>query len=404
MYRTLTWLALGAFAIGSEGLMIAGILPRIAEDLGIPVGHAGHLVTIFALAYAVGSPLIAVATARWERRTLLITAMVVFSLANLAAAFATGFLTLAASRIVLALSAGTFMPAAFAYGAMSVEPAKRGRALSFIYTGMTVALVIGVPLGTAIAAHLGWRATFGMVAAMSLLVLAGIVLKLPAVSGPPAPGLADRLAVARRSDVLEVIGLTVVVLAGAFGVYTFIGAYLETVLGASPEAVAGFLILAGLAGAAGNTLGGHAADRWNHRRFLTLVLTVLVVSFGILPLIPAFLPGLAGWIGAGLVLVLWGLFGWAFPAVQQVRLLAIDQRLASVVLALNASAIYLGTAAGAAVGAVVVERYSVQAIGWVGAGTEVLALAFLLATPYRPARETPAGAEVGAIARQDAAE
>ncbi|MBP0579157.1 MFS transporter [Labrys sp. LIt4] len=404
MYRTLAWLALGAFAIGSEGLMIAGILPRIAEDLGIPVAHAGHLVTIFALAYAVGSPLIAVATARWERRTLLITAMAVFSLANLAAAFATGFLTLAASRIVLALSAGTFMPAAFAYGAMSVEPAKRGRALSFIYTGMTVALVIGVPLGTAIAAHLGWRATFGMVAAMSLLVLAGIVLKLPAVSGPPAPGLADRLAVARRSDVLEVIGLTVVVLAGAFGVYTFIGAYLETVLGASPEAVAGFLILAGLAGAAGNTLGGHAADRWNHRRFLAIVLTVLVASFGVLPLIPAFLPGLGGWLGAGLVLVLWGLFGWAFPAVQQVRLLAIDPRLASVLLALNASAIYLGTAAGAAIGAVVVERYSVQAVGWVGAATEVLALVFLLATPYRPAREAPAGGEVSTVARADAAE
>lgn len=404
MYRTLAWLALGAFAIGSEGLMIAGILPRIAEDLGIPVAHAGHLVTIFALAYAIGSPLIAVATARWERRTLLITAMAVFSLANLAAAFATGFLTLAASRVILALSAGTFMPAAFAYGAVSVEPAKRGRALSFIYTGMTVALVIGVPLGTAIAAHLGWRATFVMVAVMSLLVLAGIVLKLPAVSGPPAPGLADRLAVARRSDVLEVIGLTVVVLAGAFGVYTFIGAYLEAVLGASPEAVAGFLILAGLAGGAGNTLGGHAADRWNHRRFLTIVLAVLILSFGALPLIPAFLPGPAGWIGAGLVLVLWGAFGWAFPAVQQVRLLAIDPRLASVLLALNASAIYLGTAVGAAAGAVVVERYSVQAVGWVGAGTEVLALALLLATTYRPAREIPAAEAACTVVHQDAAE
>lgn len=402
MYRTLAWLALGAFAIGSEGLMIAGILPRIAEDLAIPVAQAGHLVTIFALAYALGSPLIAVATASWQRRAVLMTAMAVFALANLAAALATGFVTLAASRVVLALSAGTFMPAAFAYGAVAVEPARRGRALSFIYTGMTLALVIGVPLGTAIAAHLGWRATFVMVAAMSLAVLAGVGLKLPAVSGPPAPGLAERLAVARRVDVLKVTGLTVVVLVGAFGVYTFIGAYLETMLGASPEAVAGFLILAGLAGAAGNMLGGHAADRWNHRHFLTIVLAALILSFSVLALIPTFLPGMAGWVGAGLVLVLWGVFGWAFPAVQQVRLLAIDQSLASILLALNASAIYLGTAAGAAVGALVIDHHGVQAVGWVGAGVEVLALVFLLTTTRHPARAA-AGRTGCQAAPQDAA-
>lgn len=403
MYRTLAWLALGAFAIGSEGLMIAGILPRIAEDLSVPVAHAGHLVTIFALAYAIGSPLIAVATARWERRVLLITAMVVFAFANLAAAFATGFFGLAVSRVVLALSAGTFMPAAFAYAATAVEPTKRGRALSFVYTGMTLALVIGVPLGTAVAAHLGWRATFIMVAVLSLVVLAGVALKLPAVSGPPAPGLAERFAVARRADVLQVIGLTVLVLAGAFGVYTFIGAYLEAALGASPEAVAGFLILAGLAGAAGNTLGGHAADRWNHRRFLTLVLVMLSLAFALLPVIPLVLPGLAGWFAAGLALALWGLFGWAFPAVQQVRLLAIDSRLASVLIALNASAVYLGTAAGSAVGALVIERYSVQAVGWVGAGIEVVALIFMLATTYRPQGEK-IGAAPAVAAPSEAAE
>jgi predicted MFS family arabinose efflux permease len=391
MYRTLAWLAMGAFAIGSEGLMIAGILPRIADDFAIPVAQAGHLVTIFSLAYAVGSPLIAVATASWERRTLLMSAMALFALANLAAALATGFAMLAVGRVILAFAAGAFMPAASAYAAMSVPPETRGRALAFVYAGMTVAMVIGVPLGTIVAAHLGWRATFAIVAGMSLVVLAGIKFKLPAVPNPPAAGLAERFAVARRPDVLSVIGLTVLVLAGAFGVYTFIGAYLETVLGASPEAVACFLILAGVAGAAGNTLGGHAADRWNRRHFLMLILVVLSLAFAFLPLIPALFTGVSGWVAAGAVLVLWGLFGWAFPAVQQVRLLAIDPRLASITLALNASAIYLGSATGAALGSLVVEAYSVQAIGWVGAATEVLALGFLLATLYRPARRATAG-------------
>lgn len=391
MYRTLAWLAMGAFAIGSEGLMIAGILPRIAGDFDIPVAQAGHLVTIFSLAYAVGSPLIAVATASWPRRTLLMVAMGLFALANLAAAMAPGFGTLAIGRVILALSAGAFMPAASAYAAMSVAPEMRGRALAFVYAGMTVALVIGVPLGTAVAAHLGWRATFAGVAVLSLIVLAGIGFKLPAVPNPPAAGLAERFAVARRPEVLSVIGLTVLVLAGAFGVYTFIGAYLETVLGASPESVALFLILAGVAGAAGNTLGGYAADRWNRGRFLMLILVVLSLAFAFLPLIPALLSGASAWFAAGAVLVAWGLFGWAFPAVQQVRLLAIDPRLASITLALNASAIYLGSAAGTAIGSMVVAGYSVQAIGWVGAVTEVLALGFLLVTLFRPAREATVG-------------
>lgn len=391
MYRTLIWLAMGAFAIGSEGLMIAGILPRIASDLAIPVSLAGQLVTIFSLAYAVGSPLIAVTTASWERRTLLMAAMAVFALANLTAAAATGFFSLAVSRVILALSAGTFMPAASAYAANVASPELRGRALAFVYTGMTVALVIGVPLGTALAAHLGWRATFVGVAVMSLLVLAGIKLKLPAIPTPPAAGLAERLAVARRPEVLAVIGLTVLVLAGAFGVYTFVGAYLETVLGASPEAVALFLVVAGLAGAAGNTLGGHAADSWNRGRFLTLVLCVLILVFAFVSVIPLLLPGYTAWFAAAAALIVWGVFGWAFPAVQQVRLLTIDPKLASITLALNASAIYLGSATGAAIGSFAVARYSVAAIGWVGAAIEIAALVFLLATLRRPLRQAAIG-------------
>jgi predicted MFS family arabinose efflux permease len=126
MYRTLSWLAIGAFAIGSEGLMIAGALPRIGQDLDIPVAHAGHLVTIFSLAYAAGSPLIAVATASWQRRTLMMTAMALFAFANLAAAAAPGFAALAIARVILAFSAGAFMPAASAYAAMSVGPEVRG--------------------------------------------------------------------------------------------------------------------------------------------------------------------------------------------------------------------------------------------------------------------------------------
>jgi predicted MFS family arabinose efflux permease len=257
VYSSLSWLALGAFAIGTEGFMISGILPGMARDLSVSVAAAGQLVTIFSFAYAIGSPLIAVATATVPRRTLLGGAMGVFILANLLAAWAPDYGTLAFARVLLALSAGTFMPASGAYASMTIAPERRGRALAFIYSGMTTALVLGVPLGTLLAARLDWRATFLGVAILGAVALAGIVIKLKPAPVPPAIGLSQRFAVARRSDVLGILLLTVMVVTGAFLVNTYFGAFLETVFNVSPAGVASFLFAVGVAAAGGNTLGGY---------------------------------------------------------------------------------------------------------------------------------------------------
>jgi predicted MFS family arabinose efflux permease len=220
VYSSLSWLALGAFAIGTEGFMISGILPGMAHDLSVSVAAAGQLVTIFSFAYAIGSPLIAVATATVPRRTLLVGAMGIFTLANLLAAWAPGYGTLAFARVLLALSAGTFMPASGAYASMTIAPERTGRALAFIYSGMTTALVLGVPLGTLLAARLNWRATFIGVAILGAVALAGIIVKLKPAPVPPAIGLLQRFAVARRSDVLGILLLTVMVVTCAFLVNT----------------------------------------------------------------------------------------------------------------------------------------------------------------------------------------
>ncbi len=378
MYRNLIWLALGAFAIGTEGFMISGILPGMAHDLGVSVATAGQLVTIFAFAYAVGSPLIAVATTNVPRRALLIGAMAAFTLSNLAAAFAPGYTALAVARVLLALSAGTFMPASAGYASMSIAPDRRGRALSFIYSGMTIALVLGVPMGTLIAARFDWRATFMGVAALGALALVGIIARLPRSPSPPAISLSRRLAVARRPDVLAVLVLTVLVLIGAFTVNTYFGAYLESVFKISPQGVALTLFVFGVAAAVGNTIGGHVADRWDKRQFLILATAMMVVSFAALSLLAAFAP--AGWALCGVVcaITIWALFGWSLPAVQQVRLLMIDPHLAPVTLSLNSSAIYLGAAIGAVLGAATVQWTSLAMIGLVGAICELFALGFLL--------------------------
>ncbi|HLW91778.1 MAG TPA: MFS transporter, partial [Roseiarcus sp.] len=153
-------LVMSAFAIGTETFMITGVLPTIAADLGVSSAAAGSLVTIFALAYAFGSPLLAVVTAGIERKRLLLLAIGAFALANFLAALAPSFLWLAAARVLLALTAGTFMPAATAFATAAHEPTRRGRAVALIYSGMTLATVVGVPVGTFIAAAASWRMTF----------------------------------------------------------------------------------------------------------------------------------------------------------------------------------------------------------------------------------------------------
>ncbi|MBZ9937085.1 MFS transporter [Mesorhizobium sp. BR1-1-16] len=380
MLRSLIWLSLGTFAIGTEGFMIAGILPAMASDLDVSVAMAGHLVTCFALVYAISAPLTAVATASLPRKPVLAAAIAAFALANLVAAVAPGYWWLMGSRVLLALAAAAFTPAATGTAAMLAAPEKRGRAIAIIYSGMTIAVVVGVPAGTILAEHLGWRATFVGVAGLAALALLGIMTQLPRVAAPPAVSLDTRLAMARRPEVLSILGLTVLAIAGAFTVSTYAGALLKAVFGVSPSMIAFALFVVGIGSAAGNFFGGYAADRWNQRRFITAVLATLAIDFIAISLAATFAPNAAGLVVVVIALGLWGLFGWALPAVQQVRLVAVDPPLAAVSLSLNSSAIYLGTAAGATAGAAAIDLFSVTAIGWTAALFEVAALVLFALT------------------------
>jgi predicted MFS family arabinose efflux permease len=386
MLRSLIWLALGTFAIGTEGFMIAGILPMIADDLHVSVAATGHLVTCFALVYAVAAPLLAVATANWPRKTLLTLAITAFGLANIVAGLAPDYLWLMISRVLLALAAAAFVPTATGTAATIVAPEKRGRAISIIYTGMTVSMIIGVPIGTIVAEHFGWRATFFGVAGLAALALLGILVALPRVASPASVSLAARIEMVRRPDLLVVLALTFLTLGGIFAINTYFGALMTSVFGATPEMVAGALFLAGIGGAAGNLIGGYAADRWNARRFLTAVLVTLTINFAALSVVSIFAPDRHGLVVVYIIVAIWGLAGWSFPAVQQVRLVKLAPSLAAVSLSLNSSALYFGTAAGAAIGALAIDFISITAIGWTAALFELAALILLLVTMKSPAR------------------
>lgn len=153
------WLALAAFAIGTEGFVIAGLLPGIAADLQISVSAAGQLVTAYALTYAVGSPILAVTLNNVDRRTVLALALSTFIAGNLVAMMTSGYMLLLASRMLMALGAGLCMPTALGVSVAVASPERRGRAVALVTSGITVATVVGVPLGNFVGSLFGWRAT-----------------------------------------------------------------------------------------------------------------------------------------------------------------------------------------------------------------------------------------------------
>ena len=382
--RSLLWLALGAFAVGTEGFMIAGLLPRIAGDLSVTVAQAGYLVTIFGATYAIGSPIIAVLTGAVERKRLLLGALAAFAVANLLAAFSTDFVGLLAARALLALTAGAFMPAATAYAATSVEPHHRGRAISLVYTGFTMALVIGVPLGTAIGSRLGWRSTFEMVAGLAVLAGIGIAVALRRQPATGVVGLGARLAAARAPGVPSVLVLTVLTLGGAFAVFTYFAPLVASELGVGADSVALYLMLFGVAAFIGNLVGGNVADKIPAGRALAVILAVLAMTSTAVAVAGGLSHGAAA-IVLPIAIALWGLFGWGFMPIQQARLVAINPALATVLLSLNASAIYVGVALGSAAGGAVVARGPIHNLGWVSVACDVAALGVLVLTTRRTA-------------------
>jgi MFS transporter, DHA1 family, inner membrane transport protein len=360
-------LALASFAIGTGVFVVAGILGGVAEDFSLPLGTAGHAATVYAAAYAVLSPVLVAATGRVARRRLLVAVLILFALSNLAAALAPTFSLLLASRIAAACFAAICTPVATAVAAGLVAPEHKGKALSVVIGGVSASWVVGVPVATLVSDHFGWRSGFVLVAALAAVAAAGVGALLPAVKTPaPSGRLGSRLAVVGRPAVLATLAVTVLGMAAAFSVLTYVRPLLEDLAGLDGGGVASMLFLFGLAGLAGSVLGGYGADRLGYRTNVVTILLVLVfslLSFSLLAVLgPAFVA-----LGAATALAAMATAGFALTPLQQYRLIQTAPDEQNGVLALNASAIYAGQGLGAVVGSLVLGHASPASLGWAGA-------------------------------------
>ena len=367
-------LALGTFVIGTETFMIAGLLPDIAEEYQVSLSAAGQLVTAFSLVYAVGSPILMSFAGRADRRKLLVRSLAVFAAGNLICGMAMSYGMMLAGRLIAAAAAGLFAPAASAAAAGLVPADKRGRALSIVIGGQTVALILGVPIGTYLAYASDWKLPFWAVAAGSLLAAAFIRRLLPVVPSPGAASWKDRLSALRRPAILSALCTTLMWGIAVFSLYTYI-ADVYGGLGAAGAAISLVLLVGGIASFVGVHLGGYAADRIGPAGTIALALSVLTVALAAMSALYAAPDSGGVWWAALAAGALYGIGSYAFNPAQQHRLIGLSGPSAGIVLSLNASAIYLGSAGGAFLGGLLLKYGSAAMLGYFGAAWSLLALA-----------------------------
>jgi DHA1 family inner membrane transport protein len=337
-------LSAGNFVIGLGAFVVIGLVSPIAVAFGATVDQAGRVMTWYALAYAVGSPLVAALTGRTNRRLVLAGGLALFGAGSMLGALAPSLLWLELSRVMVAVGAGLYTPGAAAVTVAIAPPARRATELSVVFAGMTLAQVLGVPLGTWAGYAYGYKAVFLVVAALSGLAAAVVFWATPArLAFHPTSLSALASTVASPRHGLAVL-FTATLMAAVYVVYTYLGPMIEERHGFGRDGVTVYLLLFGVAAVCGNFVGGFAADAIGASRtlaILTLAQIVLLPVIAAVPLGPAAL---------GVAVTAWSLAGWSFMTPQQARLVEIGSDRVPIMLALNASCIYLGVAVGSATG------------------------------------------------------
>ncbi len=374
MIRRLWPLTFGAFALGLDAYVLAGLLPAMARDLETTQALAGLGVALFTAAYAVSAPALAFAASRYSTRGALLAGLALFTLGNLATIAAPSLKAMLAARLLAGVGAGLYSPLAASSAAGMAEPAQRGRALSMVLAGLSIGTALGVPVGLLVEDRFGWRWTIGLVALLGAVAFAGVAARRRGYPAAPRIAWRDRLAALRAPFAAATLGVTFWTGLASLGLYT----YLAEIAGARGMAghVPLFIWLWGLGGMTGALLIGRLIDRrLPPRRASLLLLSLLGVGLALLGWGPA--------AAAGIGCFLWGLAGWASVAPQQHALLTRAPAHATASIAWNSSVNYLGGAVGAALGSLALSRH--LPAQWLPAGALAALGAAMLLHILKPA-------------------
>ncbi|MBT9487565.1 MAG: MFS transporter [Rubrivivax sp.] len=364
-------LALGNLVVGSSAFVTSGLVLLIAEGLNTSVTAAGLAMTAYALSTALFAPMLVVATGRWQHKRALLVGLALFTLGNALCALSTSIGQLYGGRVLMGLGS-MFTPLAAGVALALVTPERRGKALSTVFLGMSLSYVVGVPLGAWMGLQHGWQSALWLMTAASALMLLLAAWRLPAQVQAPGASFAGLGAVLKRADVLTVLVTTLLYFAAIFTVFSYIQPVLAALAPAHTGWLSATLGIFGLSGVAGTLIGGVAADRFGARR----TMQVLLASLGMMMLLLPFTVGSYPLMLA--VLVLWGGSGFGLMAPQQSRLAQLAPQQAPLLLSLNSSMLYFGTALGAAIGGPASAVVGFSQLPWVAAPLAATAWALLM--------------------------
>ncbi len=367
-------LALGGFGIGLTEFVIMGLLPNLAADFGVSEAAAGWLISGYALSVVVGALVLTAAVTRLQRKNVLIALLVLFIIGNLICAVAPTYSVMMLGRVIAALCHGSFFGIGSVLAADMVAPQKKAGAIAIMFTGLTVANVLGVPFGTLLGQSFGWRSTFWAITLVGAVALVGIMTLVPRTPHAAAQsvGLRSELAAFRSGQVWLSIAVTVLGYGGVFGAFTYIAFTLTEVSGFDASAVPWLLVLLGLGLFVGNVVGGKAADRSVDATLITLLsgLIVVLVFFALTA---------ENQVATIVSLLLLGGFGFATVPGLQMRVLSHTDSGSTLASGANIAAFNLGNALGAWLGGLTITvGLGYTSPIWAGAGVTVLGLAVLL--------------------------
>ena len=363
-------LAAGAFGIGTTEFIIMGLLTQVSQDLGISIPTAGTLISGYAFGVAVGAPVLTLATRRWPRKQLLLALMLIFIAGNVAAVFAPNYAALMAARVLTSLTHGTFFGVGAVVATNLVAKDKQASAIALMFSGLTLATLLGVPAGTWIGQHFGWRMAFAGVAAVGVMALGILAAFVPRqLPQTAAVALRDELSVLASRPLWLGLGMTVFGFGGVFALYTYVEPLLSQITHMGNAGVAVTLLLFGAGSAVGNIAGGKLADRGVVRAlWITLGALVAVLLAG------RWAFGVSGAVAMAYVTAL-GIVAFATVAPMQMRVMqGVGSQGATLASSLNIAAFNLGNALGAWVGGSLIAGAGLLSIAWGAAALTAVGL------------------------------
>ncbi|MFC7392921.1 MFS transporter [Scopulibacillus cellulosilyticus] len=360
-------LTIGAFAIGMTEFVIMGLLPNVAGDLHVSISKAGQLITGYALGVAVGGPVLTALTYRTPRKALLCILMAIFIVGNALAAVSTNYTFLMIARIVAAFAHGTFFGVGSIIASSLVRPEKRASAVAIMFTGLTLANILGVPFGTFIGQQFGWRVSFWIITFLGLIAFIGIMMLVPRVQTNNQQSLRKEINIFRHPQVSIALLMTIFGFGGVFTAFTYITPILERITGFAEHSVTIILVLFGVGVTIGNILGGKLAD-WRLMPSLIVNLTLLAIILAVFSITDGHK------ILAVATIFIWGIAAFGIVPSLQVRIMNVAKDAPTIASTSNQSAFNLGNAGGAFLGGFAVDHTGLHTVPWIASLVTIIGL------------------------------